>query len=195
MKRIVCLLSGVFFTLTLLFSAAVHAGSCGIKQDVNDDGKMGMEEAVDALQVVAGIKSSNPNITLEKAVCALQTAVGMPTEYTEITVKHFEGIWEGKGKFENDKWTGTVTLDLSAVGDGLSGTITLGEIPASEIAGTIMKTAFSFYLPPFDPECTDWDVTATSSLYDSLKALHFRASGTFCGGEPDTLSATLNKKE
>jgi len=50
-------------------------------------------------------------------------------------------------------------------------------------------------LPPFDPECADWDITVTATPDDSLKTLYLKASGIFCRGESDTLSATLSKKK
>jgi len=195
MRKIVCVIC-MIFCFTILFSGAVNATSCGIKLNADSDGRIGTTEASYALQVLSGVKGGQPNITLAKAVCALQTAVGMPTEYTEVTVKHFEGIWEGNGKFENDKWTGTVTLDLSAGDNGITGTITFEDIPSSDIAGAVENAEFSFYVPPSDPECAaEWDVTATATPDDSLKKLYLRTSGIFCGGESDSFSATLNKKE
>ncbi len=102
------------------------------------------------------------------------------SECPPITAKHFEGVWEGEGKFGNDKWTGTVTLDLSAGDNGITGTITF----EGNIAGAVKNAEFSFYVPPSDPECAaEWDVTVRATPDDSLKKLYLRTSGIFCGGE------------
>jgi len=41
------------------FSSISHANECGFKGDINDDGKIGLEEAIYALQTVSGIISKN----------------------------------------------------------------------------------------------------------------------------------------
>lgn len=155
-------------TLISSFSGTVNAGSCGIREDINGDDKTGMEEAVYALQVVAGIKPQHSNTNLQKAICALQTVTGLYPEYLVITIEDFVGV----------------------------GAVTFEELEPSEITGTATNEVLTFELPAFDPECSDWNVSVTSKLNESLKSMDLEASGTFCGeggGELDVLSVALNK--
>lgn len=59
----------------VLFNLAVPA-LANVVRDIGGDGKIGLEEAVHALQVAAGIRSDDPGIGLASAIQALQIMTG-----------------------------------------------------------------------------------------------------------------------
>jgi len=179
-----------------LFSTSASANPCGLLTDINGDNRIGTEEAIYALQMIAEIRSGD--ITLRDALCALRTLAGIE-DHSYLTVKNYIGTWQGNGKFENHRWTGTVTLELSLEGDALTGTVTFEGGQPFEISEPLTNGKLIFPLPNYDPdtpECANWDVTITTAVDSTLKSMNLKTAGTFCGrdgGEHDTLSAILVK--
>lgn len=49
-------------------------------RDIRGDGKVGLEEAIYALQVAAEMREDSADIGIGGAICALQLAIGMPLQ-------------------------------------------------------------------------------------------------------------------
>ncbi len=110
-------------------------------------------------------------VIIGSSVFPLNTANG-------TTLNDFAGVWEGYGKFINDKWTGMVTLNLSVNNNSLAGRITFeGADSSSEIIGIVTDGKLTFELPHFDPECSNWNVSGLGTLDESLKNMELEISG------------------
>ena len=152
------------------------------KWDVQTDGVIGLEEAVQALQVVAGLRED-----------PIPAAAG-----------DFAGNWVGAGTFdatdEHDEFT--VSISLTSDGTTVSGTLEVGDGPILNITGTVAGGKLYFPLPlgaddVGNPDCADWNVQTIAALDETRTVLTVNASGTFCGdggGKPGTFNATLNKQ-
>lgn len=117
------------------------------------------------------------------------------------TTTDFVGLWRGTGTFvaAGETNSGTMTVRLSKDGSSLVGLVVYD--CKFSITGPVQGGVFTFAIHPCDedigdPDCANFDVSATATLDQSLKTMSINATGTFCGdggGQPGTLSATLSK--
>ncbi len=112
---------------------------------------------------------------------------------TSATRNDFVGVWEGAVEFEDEGETKTaaVTVDLSLSGDSLVGTMSSLVLDEEEpdtrnIAGTVTNGTLTFDIlvseeDRDDPNCANWDASATATLDASLTTMNINLFGTFCG--------------
>jgi hypothetical protein len=118
------------------------------------------------------------------------------------TINDFVGVWKGSGIFvaADETQNISIVLNLSVEGSALVGSFVTDKDEPVSITGNVANGIFTFEVPssdPNNPNCLNWDVTATASLDENLTTMSLEFTGTFCGpggGKPGTFSGTLIKK-
>jgi len=157
------------------FSSDPSFGS-EIKGDVTDDNKIGLEEAIHALQIVSGVRSTNQ---------------------AESIINNFVGLWSGTLTAQisgEPSETIQIQLSLSVNGNTLNGVWTEVGYSTLNITATVTNGTLTFALPthtPLNPDCANWDVMVTATLDNSLTSMNLNGSGTFCSAEGGGKSGTF----
>ena len=180
MKKISRFLISMVIGSAVLFSSTPNAYSGEVLGDINADGRVGLQEAIYALQVVAGMRP----------------------QPSDVTINEFVGIWKGNGTFVAQDETNThlVTLSLSSEESSLIASIVFDAGSPVNITGTVTNGIFAFVVPNSDPnnaDCANWSVLSTATLDESLTTMSLIFNGIFCGtggGKPGIFSAILAKQ-
>ena len=131
----------------------------------------------------------------------VSTTFGVLPAPDDSTSESFAGMWQGSFVIENNLHMMTLIFDSN-----LSGTLTDnhdGRIDTHQnISGSVSNGILSFAVPLSDsnigdPDCANWDLNCSGTLYEGPQMLLLTCSGIVCsvgGGEYINISFTLDKQ-
>ncbi len=120
------------------------------------------------------------------------------------TMDEYIGRWKGDVSVvsPNESEIVNLTIVLAENNGIISGTVTDNQtVSPQPFVGNISNGVLTFQFPnmgPGDPDCSNWDVTATATLDASGQMMFLSASGIICsqnGGEAGTFSGNLRKQK
>jgi len=120
------------------------------------------------------------------------------------TIDEYVGRWEGEVSVvsPNESESVNLTIFLTENDGTISGTVSDNEtVSPQPFEGNISNGVLNFQFPnmsPGNPDCSNWNVSATAPLNLESNIMHLSASGIICsqgGGEPGSFSGDLIKQK